>query len=280
MKGVQFRGLHAVSAATRGVAGAAVQPLLNQGTVSATATVPWEPSWGMQRQWKNTRSQLNRKARKNFIKKIESGEKRMPPPPKGLENKTRITRTSPGQIIDIFTPEEWLPSNPIYTSDGLKQKWKNFMDMVRSTYSVALMKKQGLSDFNAVEFGEEAQELLVTVNKAFARKKPDSVRDLLTDTAYMELRKAQGAKLLGTYAYHGEVERPRVVYTRSFKQDKDDKDLFTQVTVRIKTTQSLNNGPRKDVLEFVVLERYMTETDLGKWRICGKLPPPRPKMIE
>ena len=37
----------------------------------------------MQRQWKNTRSQLNRKARKNFMKKIESGEARMPPPPKG-----------------------------------------------------------------------------------------------------------------------------------------------------------------------------------------------------
>lgn len=29
------------------------------------------------------------------------------------------------------------------------------MDMVRSTYSVALMKKQGLADFNAMEFAEE-----------------------------------------------------------------------------------------------------------------------------
>eukprot|EP00729_Bicosta_minor_P018878 gene18878-9198_t len=272
-----------MAVAGRGAAGAAVQPLLwNQGTATAAAAVPWTtaPSWGIQRQWKNTRSQLNRKARKNFEKKVAAGKARMPAPPKGMEQKTRITRTSPGQIIDTFSPAEWSPQHPFYTADGLKRKWKNFMDMVRSTYSVALMKKQGLADFNAMEFAEEAQALLVSVDRAFARKDPESVRDLLTDTAYMELRRAMSSKKLGQYSFHGEVERPRVVYTRSFKQDKDDKDLFTQVTVRVKTSQSLNNGPRKDVLEFIVLERYMKEDDLGKWRICGKLPPPMPKAIE
>jgi hypothetical protein len=138
----------------------------------------------------------------------------------------------------------------------------------------------GLMDFAPIEFAAEAQDMVVAVNKGLHSGKAEKVRDLLTDVAFVELKKAATANKIGVFSYHGEVERPRVVYTRSFKESKEDKNLFTQITVRMKTSQSINRGPIKDVLEFVILERFMTETDLGQWRVCGKLPPPRPKMIE
>jgi hypothetical protein len=97
--------------------------------------------FGLQQRWASSRSDMQRKARKQYQKKIEDGT--MKAPPQMEQSPIRITRTSPGQIIDIYQPPEWLPAHPIYTVDGVKLRWANFMNMVRSTYSVALMKKQG-----------------------------------------------------------------------------------------------------------------------------------------
>jgi hypothetical protein len=61
--------------------------------------------------------------------------------------------------------------------------------------------------------------------------------------AFHGLRQAARENKIHSWAFHGEIDRPKVMHTRSFKQQEDHEDLYVQVTVKLEIKQSINNGP-------------------------------------
>ena len=96
------------------------------------------------------------------------------------------------------------------------------------------------------------------------------LRELVTDEAYISLRDAF-RKRRGTWEFHGEMERPKVVHVNAFQAGHKD-NYFAQVTVMMKTRQSMDGGPVKECVNYAVFERHL-ESDAGEWRLCGQISP-------
>ncbi|KAI9143552.1 Tim44-like domain-containing protein [Paraphysoderma sedebokerense] len=200
-------------------------------------------------------------------------------------SRSRFFVDSVGEIVDKWIPSERYP--PPTSVDNLKQYVERAKKLVTSTWGIIKI-KQNCPDFVAKQFGPEAEQLYIRMNKVFASGKPQELEPLVTPNMFSNLKnqmKDRGHNKF-VWTYHGASERPRIVNIGAHRagDEKGDKQHIAQIVVRIKSKQSVavynpqgkliggNPEDIKELLEYVVLERYISK-EKSVWRICGKIEP-------
>eukprot|EP00842_Homolaphlyctis_polyrhiza_P001752 jgi/Hompol1/2578/HPOL_006083-RA len=138
-------------------------------------------------------------------------------------------------------------------------------------------------------FGLEAERKYIEMNKAFAKCDRSELAMHVTDGMMAKLSpEMKSMQKLGDCVWesHGSVSRPKVVHLATAKVSMDTgEQRLTQITVRVEVKQSMaiyrdgkliggNPDDRKDVVEYIVLEKWLDGrwADID-WKIAGKVNP-------
>ncbi|NXP28916.1 RM45 protein, partial [Scytalopus superciliaris] len=168
-------------------------------------------------------------------------------------------------IIDPYVPPEGDARLSSLSKDGLKQK----LDKLKQTAASQLAKPLCCVQVTG------CVSLLCSFNK-------QKLHSLVTERCYPEMVRGNRYKTI-RWSFVESLEPPRVVHVRCDSLVNRG-NLYGQVTVRMHTRQILAIYDRfgrlmyggeqvpKDVLEYVVFERYLVNP-YGSWRMHGKIVP-------
>ncbi|XP_050186759.1 39S ribosomal protein L45, mitochondrial [Myiozetetes cayanensis] len=186
-----------------------------------------------------------------------------------------------GDIIDPYVPPEGDARLSTLSKEGLRQK----MDKLKQTAAskLALRKiKDHDPDFSTKTFPEKAQEIFIEAHNSLANFNKQKLHSLVTERCYPEMVRGNRYKTI-RWSFVESLEPPRVVHVRC-DSVMNRGNLYGQVTVRMHTRQILAIYDRfgrlmyggeqvpKDVLEYVVFERYLVNP-YSSWRMHGKIVP-------
>ncbi|NXT88437.1 RM45 protein, partial [Anhinga rufa] len=188
-------------------------------------------------------------------------------------------------IIDPYVPPEGDARLTSLSKDGLKQKMDKLKQSAVSQLAYVLLFNQSvvqkfcsaLSCSASVQYVHSSNWVCFTCS--FNKQK---LHSLVTERCYPEMVRGNRYKTI-RWSFVESLEPPRVVHVRcdSFVNRGN---LYGQVTVRMHTRQTLAIYDRfgrlmyggeqvpKDVLEYVVFERYLVNP-YGAWRMHGKIVP-------
>ncbi|NXN73306.1 RM45 protein, partial [Himantopus himantopus] len=183
-------------------------------------------------------------------------------------------------IIDPYIPPEGDARLTTLSKDGVKQK----MEKLKQTAASQLAYVPLFSLICAAEvlFGSLQYVYLsnwVCFTCSFNKQK---LHSLVTERCYPEMVRGNRYKTI-RWSFVESLEPPRVVHVRC-DSIVNRGNLYGQVTVRMHTRQILAIYDRfgrlmyggeqvpKDVLEYVVFERYLVNP-YGTWRMHGKIVP-------
>ncbi|NXO58177.1 RM45 protein, partial [Aramus guarauna] len=178
-------------------------------------------------------------------------------------------------IIDPYVPPEGDARLTSLSKDGLKQK----MEKLKQTATSQLALQKIHPDLTC-----KGDELLhhqcdQQIRGCFNKQK---LHSLVTERCYPEMVRGNRYKTI-RWSFVESLEPPRVVHVRC-DSIMNRGNLYGQVTVRMHTRQILAIYDRfgrlmyggeqvpKDVLEYVVFERYLVNP-YGTWRMHGKIVP-------
>ncbi|XP_017693401.1 PREDICTED: 39S ribosomal protein L45, mitochondrial isoform X1 [Lepidothrix coronata] len=188
---------------------------------------------------------------------------------------------STADIMDPYVPPEGDARLSTLSREGLKQK----MDKLKQTAAsqLALRKiKDHDPDFSTKTFPEKAQEIFIEAHNSLANFNKQKLHSLVTERCYPDMVRGNRYKTI-RWRFVESLEPPRVVHVRCDSLVNRG-NLYGQVTVRMHTQQILAIYDRfgrlmyggeevpKDVLEYVVFERYLVNP-YGSWRMHGKIIP-------
>ncbi|XP_032567057.1 39S ribosomal protein L45, mitochondrial isoform X2 [Chiroxiphia lanceolata] len=188
---------------------------------------------------------------------------------------------STADIIDPYVPPEGDARLSTLSKEGLKQK----MDKLKQTAAsqLALRKiKDHDPDFSTKTFPEKAQEIFIEAHNSLANFNKQKLHSLVTERCYPDMVRGNRYKTI-RWRFVESLEPPRVVHV-CCDSLVNRGNLYGQVTVRMHTRQILAIYDRfgrlmyggeevpKDVLEYVVFERYLVNP-YGSWRMHGKIIP-------
>ncbi|KFW78240.1 hypothetical protein N305_07138, partial [Manacus vitellinus] len=188
---------------------------------------------------------------------------------------------STADIMDPYVPPEGDARLSTLSKEGLKQK----MDKLKQTAAsqLALRKiKDHDPDFSTKTFPEKAQEIFIEAHNSLANFNKQKLHSLVTERCYPDMVRGNRYKTI-RWRFVESLEPPRVVHVRCDSLVNRG-NLYGQVTVRMHTRQILAIYDRfgrlmyggeevpKDVLEYVVFERYLVNP-YGSWRMHGKIIP-------
>ncbi|NWR40583.1 RM45 protein, partial [Tachuris rubrigastra] len=172
-------------------------------------------------------------------------------------------------IIDPYIPPEGDARLSTLSREGLKQKMDKMKQTVASQLAAGIWGEASwLCSSNGVCF-------LCSFNK-------QKLHSLVTERCYPEMVRGNRYKTI-RWSFVESLEPPRVVHVRCDSLVNRG-NLYGQVTVRMHTRQILAIYDRfgrlmyggeqvpKDVLEYVVFERYLVNP-YGSWRMHGKIVP-------
>lgn len=195
----------------------------------------------------------------------------------------RLIKQSPGVIADDWVPIPEDKQAPLLSAEGAKERVNSMKKKTLSTVSVGLIKKL-VGEFNPFDFAVDAQKQFIEMQSALVKDDKEKLRELVTDDAYLALRKEFRDKKQ-IWEFVSTVERPQVVHVMAFPVS-DKKNYFAQVTVKLHLTQKLavfdrlgqlklgSTTEEKDVVDYVVFERHIAVgKDKSQWKICGKIIP-------
>ncbi|NXC77865.1 RM45 protein, partial [Anhinga anhinga] len=186
-------------------------------------------------------------------------------------------------IIDPYVPPEGDARSTSLSKDGLKQKMEKLKQSAISQLAYVLLFNQSVVQKFCSSLscsGEIACcDNWVCFTYSFNKQK---LHSLVTERCYPEMVRGNRYKTI-RWSFVESLEPPRVVHVRcdSFVNRGN---LYGQVTVRMHTRQILAIYDRfgrlmyggeqvpKDVLEYVVFERYLVNP-YGTWRMHGKIVP-------
>ncbi|PKU28210.1 39s ribosomal protein mitochondrial [Limosa lapponica baueri] len=141
-------------------------------------------------------------------------------------------------------------------------------------------------DFSTKTFPEKAQEIFIEAHNCLANFNKQKLHSLVTERCYPEMVRGNRYKTI-RWSFVESLEPPRVVHVRC-DSIINRGNLYGQVTVRMHTRQTLAIYDRfgrlmyggeevpKDVLEYVVFERYLVNP-YGTWRMHGKIERSQPR---
>uniref|UniRef100_A0A8B9Z905 Large ribosomal subunit protein mL45 n=1 Tax=Anas platyrhynchos TaxID=8839 RepID=A0A8B9Z905_ANAPL len=175
-------------------------------------------------------------------------------------------------IIDPYVPPEGDARMSSLSKDGLKQRVEKLN--LRKV-------KDHVPDFSTKTFPEKAQEIFIEAHNCLANFNKQKLHSLVTERCYPV--SLSGRTRPSGWSFVESLEPPRVVHIRCNSM-VNPSNLYGQVTVRMHTRQTLAVYDRfgrlmyggeqvpKDVLEYVVFERYLVNP-YGTWRMHGKIVP-------
>ncbi|KAJ3379812.1 39S ribosomal protein L45, mitochondrial [Lobulomyces angularis] len=146
--------------------------------------------------------------------------------------------------------------------------------------------KKHVKDWNPAAFAVEAQQLYIDMNKAYLSDNKAKLATLVTMPMFDKLKALieHQKNVKFVWKFEGEVEKPKLVYTRLSKAQFDAEDvnkthMIVQCTVRVHTKQCIlvyNNNKLinkenkiRTVLEHIIIERIISIPG-SKWQIAGK----------
>ncbi|NXX86665.1 RM45 protein, partial [Urocolius indicus] len=178
-------------------------------------------------------------------------------------------------IIDPYVPPEGDARLTSLSKDGLKQKVEKLKQTAASQLAYVPMYLLLISLWCRTF----AQRNWVCFPCSFNKQK---LHSLVTERCYPEMVRGNRYKTI-RWSFVESLEPPRVVHIRCNSMINRG-NLYGQVTVRMHTRQMLAIYDRfgrlmyggeevpKDVLEYVVFERYLVNP-YGAWRMHGKIVP-------
>ncbi|KFQ12354.1 hypothetical protein N330_08336, partial [Leptosomus discolor] len=184
-------------------------------------------------------------------------------------------------IIDPYVPPEGDARLTSLSKDGLKQKVEKLKQTAASQLALRKVKDHD-PDFSTKTFPEKAQEIFIEAHNCLANFNKQKLHSLVTERCYPEMVRGNRYKTI-RWSFVESLEPPRVVHVRC-SSIVNRGNLYGQVTVRMHTRQILAIYDRfgrlmyggeqapKDVLEYVVFERYLVNP-YGTWRMHGKIVP-------
>ncbi|NXH14969.1 RM45 protein, partial [Bucco capensis] len=190
-------------------------------------------------------------------------------------------------IIDPYVPPEGDARLTSLSKDGLKQKMEKLRQTAASQLAYQMMLPLPYSTCTILDSNPKEQENLsaclgvtgVCFSCSFNKQK---LHSLVTERCYPEMVRGNRYKTI-RWSFVESLEPPRVVHMRC-DSIVNKGNLYGQVTVRMHTRQCLAIYDRfgrlmyggeqmpKDVLEYVVFERYLVNP-YGTWRMHGKIVP-------
>uniref|UniRef100_A0A8C4QL70 Large ribosomal subunit protein mL45 n=1 Tax=Eptatretus burgeri TaxID=7764 RepID=A0A8C4QL70_EPTBU len=187
-----------------------------------------------------------------------------------------------GGIFEPYVPPEGDGRQSSVTVEGFKQRTELLKKT--ATSHVALRKIKRLDPhFGTKIFATKAQEMYVEANNCLANFNKHRLRELVTEMCYAIMVKGCRQKTT-RWKFIESLELPRVVHIR-YSDMVHKSNVYGQVTVRIHTRQTLAVYDRfgrlmyggedvpKDVLEYVVFEKHLTD-QYGSWRMHSKIVAP------
>ncbi|KAM9315069.1 large ribosomal subunit protein mL45 [Pholidichthys leucotaenia] len=184
-------------------------------------------------------------------------------------------------ILDPYIPPEGDARHTSLSKEGLKQRTEQIKQSAASQLAIRKIKEHD-STFTTKNFAERAQEIFIEAHNALTRFNKDKLHSLVTERCYPEMTRGNRYKTI-CWRFIESLEPPRVVHARC--PDMVAKgNLYGQVTVRMHSRQTLAIYDRfgrlmmgseeqpKDVLEYLVIERHLTNP-YGQWRLHGKIVP-------
>uniref|UniRef100_A0A7N4Q258 Large ribosomal subunit protein mL45 n=1 Tax=Sarcophilus harrisii TaxID=9305 RepID=A0A7N4Q258_SARHA len=188
---------------------------------------------------------------------------------------------SPAGIFDAYIPPEGDARLTSLSKAGLKQKTENLKQGVISQLAIRKLREYD-ADFRVKTFPEKAQQIFVEAHQCLNTSDHDRLHALATERCFPEMVWDLRLKTV-RWSFVESLEPPRVVHVRCPNMVNEG-NLYGQVTVRMHTRQTLAIYDRfgrlmygqedvpKDVLEYVVFERHLTNP-YGTWRMHGKIVP-------
>uniref|UniRef100_A0A3P8X3K9 Large ribosomal subunit protein mL45 n=1 Tax=Cynoglossus semilaevis TaxID=244447 RepID=A0A3P8X3K9_CYNSE len=197
------------------------------------------------------------------------------PPQEIVERQINISCTV--GVFDPYIPPEGDARLSTLSKDGLKQRTVQLRQTAASQLAFRKIREYD-SLFSTKTFAEQAQEIFIEAHNLLCRLNGGFM------FLYPKLHMTRGNRLKTIrWAFVESLEPPRVVHSRC--PDMISKDnLYGQVTVRMHSKQTLAIYDRfgrlmlgseeqpKDVLEYLVIERHLTNR-YGRWRLHGKIVP-------
>ncbi|KNC82440.1 hypothetical protein SARC_05272 [Sphaeroforma arctica JP610] len=205
-----------------------------------------------------------------------------------------------GQVVDPWVPAEGNLRKPIYTMEGLTQRWIRCKQFFSTTLGVGIVKKN-LSGWKPMEFALHTEQIMIALNTALVNKDRQSLSLLTTGDVYQKITKAFSTprKHQLVWKIENQIDRPKMVNCRVLELQGKGK-FWCQATVRTKNRMTYSNIPEflnvfaaenvkqnasndtstADVTDFVVVERDLENPD-GVWRVAGKIvggDPARPQV--
>ncbi|XP_065335235.1 large ribosomal subunit protein mL45 isoform X1 [Cloeon dipterum] len=208
-------------------------------------------------------------------------EKGLQPPRPWNERNFYISNS--GGVFEPYVPPEGDGKLSAVTVEGAKQKLEFVEKKGKSMMAVRKIKSYD-DDFTLQDFVQDATEIYKNAHEALMnfRTNKEKLEEFVTEKAYVEMTENAKYKTV-SWKFHQSLSPPKVVHARTNSVVSKD-NLFAQVTVRFHTQQSLCIYDRfgrkiygdenlvKDVLEYVVFEKHITE-QYGKWRVHHKIIP-------
>ncbi|XP_043482437.1 probable 39S ribosomal protein L45, mitochondrial [Leptopilina heterotoma] len=191
-----------------------------------------------------------------------------------------IVMNCTSDIFEAYVPPEGDGKFSVASKTGFQQTATTIGKKTTSMLSIRKIRSY-IEEFSQEAFAEEARDIYIKAHTALAEKDFDNLTDHVTEKAYMAMTHNIKNKQI-RWKFIESLEPARLVRARH--QGANDQ-MYAQVTVRFHTKQSLAVYDRfgrlmhgsefvgKDVLEYIVFERFLTHT-YGSWRLHAKIIPP------
>jgi len=186
-----------------------------------------------------------------------------------------------GVVLDKYVPPEGDGKASKLSRAGMSQGLEGTKGWGKTKQAVRKIRKYE-DDFRADEWVEEAESVYKAAHEALAEGDEDKMHQCVTELAFPEMMLMANRKTI-RWNFIKTLEPPLVVQARCAEMASKD-NMFGQLTVRMHTQQTLAVYDRfgrlihgsetvaKDVLEFVVFEKHLSNT-YGTWRLHAKIVP-------
>ncbi|CAF0857156.1 unnamed protein product [Brachionus calyciflorus] len=249
--------------------------LTEQIAVRCMAT-HWDPKFKRLRKNKFTEPNLL-----DFDSKTQDKVKRGVEPPGSFMYKP-INITCSKEIFDPYVPPEGDGKASLFSKEFAKGALEQITKATGKKFKHLKVIKKNDESFDEKLFGELAQQIYIDAHNALSKRDPDEMLKYVTENALMKMHHNMKFKTI-EWKWIESLEEPIVRHFVT-REMLTKNDLYAQVTVRIHSKQILaiydrfgrlafgSDALPKDVLEFVVFEKHLTNP-YGAWRIHDKVVP-------
>lgn len=202
-------------------------------------------------------------------------------PPLNFEYKPFNITTS-NEIFDAYIPPEGDGKATLFSKEGMKQGFSQITKKLSKSFRHLRQVKKYDENFDEALFGEYAQQIYIDAHTALMNRNNEQLLEHVTEHAYGKMWTNMKFKTM-KWKWVETLEEPSVKHVIT-REMLNASTLYGQITVRLHSKQILAVYDRfgrlafgsdtiaKDVIEYVVFEKYLTNL-YGVWRMHDKIVP-------